>query len=319
MAGASRPAAAQKVSVVEGAPDLALPTGAQSLGMGQAAVASPTGAEGLWWNPAAVAHGSREFAFLYERTIATASGADLAVAIVYPVPRVGAFALSVRYLNFGSQESTDSTGALGTFVTTSRMVAATFAPILTDRLSGGLTGKILSIGYDCTGSCSNSSSVPVTGAFDAGLVLVLTADSLVTLGAAVRNLGLPLQVNDAPQADALPSRLDVGLSIAPKLVQWPDARVRVSADVVTRAGGGTATPGFRFGAEGAWNAQIQGQSARVQGRAGYVRYGPGEASGFTFGFGVSTGRWQVDFAEWLSDAASQSGTTPVYLTLRRSF
>jgi hypothetical protein len=277
--------------------------------MGQTLTAA-TGSDALWGNPAGVAHGPREFA-LHMTTNASLAETDAALALVYPVPRVGAFALSLHYLNYGQQTAFDSSGNfLGNFANTSTTVAVTFAPILTDRLSGGVTGKLLRIGFGCTGSCSSPDNVPQTAALDFGLTYAVTADSTMTIGATVRNLGPKLQVKDSPQADPLPSRASVGIAYVPKIAELPkEARVRLGADIVSYVSGGTA-PGFRFGGELSW-------LERYEARAGYVATGP-TGSGPTFGLGIRAGRVQIDFAQMLSDLAA-SGTTPTFLTIRYVF
>jgi hypothetical protein len=311
--GLCRSAGAQSdPSRVEGALDFLLPTGARSLGMGQAVAAAAVGSDALWWNPALIARGPREVALHMTRNSSILAETDAGGAIVFPVRKVGAFALSFRYINYGSQGATSgSEGQVGTFVSTSTVVAATFAPTLTDRLSGGITYKLLRIGFGCTGDCNNPENVPQTPALDFGLHYLVMKDSAFSVGASVRNLGPKLQVRDAPQADPLPARVDIGIEYAPHLSQLPkEARLRLATDVVSFASGGGSL-GFRFGGEFAW-------MERYQARAGYVAAGP-TGSGPTFGFGVRTGKLQIDLAQMLSDLASQSGTTPTFLSLRYIF
>lgn len=312
--GFVRQAGGQSPSATEGALEFLLPIGARAVGMGQAVAASAIGSDAVWWNPALIARGPREVALHVTQTLATQAGTDAAGAVVYSVPRIGAVALSLRYLTTGEQSSGETPEQSGTFVPSSTIAAATFGAPFGDRLAFGVTAKLLQIRLDCTGACSTTSSSPSTGALDIGTQYLVTKDSLVTVGAAVRNLGFKLQINDAPQADALPNRADVGVAVAPKFAALPpDVRLRTAADVVTRLSGG-GSPGFRFGAEVAYRE-------RYQGRIGYVVNGPtGTGSGFTFGAGVSTGKLQIDFARSMSDPASQAaGVTPTFISLRYRF
>ncbi len=308
--GVVRAAGAQSGTTEEGALDFLLPVGARALAMGQTLTAA-TGSDALWANPAGVAHGPRELALHMATNSSPLAETDASGAFVYPVHRVGSFALSVHYINYGQQGSTvDQSGQIGSFVSTSTTLAATFAPILTDRLTGGITGKLLRIGFNCTGSCNKPENVPQTAALDFGLEYLATKDSTITIGAAVRNLGPKLQVNDSPQSDPLPERASVGVAYAPKLTQLPkQARVRLGADAVSYVVGGSS-PGFRLGGELSW-------MERYEVRAGYVASGP-TGSGPTFGLGVSTGKLQIDLAQMLSDVAA-SGSTPTFLTLRYIF
>jgi hypothetical protein len=311
VAGCAASASAQSGGQPQGGLEFILPIGARTLGMGQAATAAATGSDALWWNPALVARGPREAALQVTQTLATQTGTDAGFALIYAEPRVGTVALSVRYFNFGQQASVDTTQQqTGTFYQQSTIVALTFAAPFGDRLAIGLTTKLLRIAFPCTGVCTDtpaSSTPPQTGALDFGAQYIANKDSLISVGVAVRNVGFKLQVNDAPQADALPSRLHVGVAIAPRLQLPPEVRVRGAADLVWLLSGG-GTPGLNLGGELSYKA-------RYQVRSGYVVNGP-TGSGFTFGVGVSTGKLQIDFSRMLNDISSQSGVTPTYVALR---
>src|SRR5215467_7439291 len=207
--GAIRGARAQTPSLTEGALEFILPTGARVLGMGQAAAATATGSEALWWNPALVARGPREVALGFVSNVQLPAS-DVTLAAVYPVPKVVTFALSLRYISNGEQDVTnDASGTqVGALVPRTTTAAASFAAPFGDRLALGVSFKLLVESFDCTGQCNTPSSTPVTGAIDFGGQYIFTKDSLVSLGLAVSNLGLPLQVNDSPQSDQLPSRID---------------------------------------------------------------------------------------------------------------
>ncbi len=304
---------AQTGSPIEGAPEFVLPIGARAIGMGQAAVATAIGIDGLWWNPAVISRGPREASLSIGRTFATSDGgADAGGGVIIPVRGVGAFGVSIRYLNEGQSAATDSVGnQIGVLSIVGTVLAGTFAAPFGDRFAAGVTIKFLQLSFPCTGTCNAPTTPPRTGAFDLGGQYFVTKDSLVTLGAAVRSVGLKLQVNDSPQADPLPSRFDGGIAIAPKFAEMPkEARVRLAADVVTRLGAAGGGPGYRFGGEVSW-------LERLQARAGYVVNGP-TGSGLTLGLGFSTGRLQVDFAQARTDF-SDSGTQPTFLTLRYIF
>ena len=309
----ARTAGAQTGGATQGALDFLLPIGARSVGMGQAAVALATGSDALWWNPALVARGPREVGLQITQTLATQSGTDAAASVIYPVPRVGAVAISFRYLNYGEQPAVDSaTGQqTGTFSQTSTIAAATFAAPFGSRLAIGVTAKLLRIGYPCTGACNTTTSSPQTGALDIGAQYILTKDSLFTVAAAFRSLGFKLQIYDAPQADALPSRADVGIAVAPKFASIPaEVRIRGGADLIMAMNGG-GSPGLGVGAEVSYQE-------RYQARIGYVANGP-MGSGLTFGLGLSTGKFRIDFARMASAIQQQAGVTPTYLSLRYLF
>jgi hypothetical protein len=312
-AGVASPQAAPET---QGGLEFILPIGARTLGMGQAATAAAVGSDALWWNPALIARGPREAALQVTQTLATQTGTDAGFAFIYAMPKVGAFGLSLRYLNFGEQVSTDTTtgasGAqIGSFFPQSTIFAATFAAPFGDRLALGLTAKLLRIAFPCTGSCPDSpasSTPPQTGALDLGAQYIVTSDSALVVGLALRNIGFKLQINDTPQADALPSRLALGVASTPKLAQLPpDVRLRAAADIVWAFSPSTS-PGLDLGGELSYKD-------RYQLRAGYVVNGP-TGSGLTFGVGVSTGKLHVDLARMLTDVGQQSGVTPTFIALR---
>jgi hypothetical protein len=302
---------AQSGVAVEGGLDLILPTGARTIGMGQAVAATVTGAEALLWNPAGVARGPREVSGGFVTNVVFPS-TDLNLAFVYPIPQVMTLAIGLRYLNTGEQPSVDANGQqVGTLFPTSTTLTTTFAAPFGNRFGLGVSFKILQVGFSCTGSCDLPSGTPRTFAFDVGGQYQFTKDSLVSLGVAVRNAGLPLQINDAPQADPLPGRADLGLAVRPRLTQYPGVRLTIASDVVTRLNG-EGGPGYRLGGELSWLNQYFG-------RVGYVRYGTSGASGPTFGVGLARSRWRVDFAQFVSDIGGGSSSKPTYLTLRYVF
>jgi hypothetical protein len=305
---------AQSGTGAQGGLDFLLPIGARTVAMGQAATAIAVGSDALWWNPALVARAPREAALQITQSLATQTGTDAAAAVIYSAPGVGAVGLSFRYLNYGQQPSADSIGnQTGTFFQQSTILAATFAAPFGDRLAFGLTAKLLRIGFPCTGDCSfttGSAPSPQTGALDAGMQYIATHDSTLIVGAAVRNVGFKLQVNDAPQADRLPGRFYFGIASAPKLPQLPpDVRIRAAADLVwPLASAGGSSPGLSLGGEVSFKA-------RYQLRGGYVVNGP-TGTGLTFGAGISTGKLQIDLARMLNDISQQSGVTPTFVALR---
>jgi len=297
----------------EGALDFLLPTGARALGMGQAVVAAGAGSDVMWWNPALIARGPREIALNVTQTFATQNGgSDADIALVYAARDVGAIGLMFRYVNTGQQDAGDDPNLpTGTFMQTSTIFGATFAAPFGEHLSVGFTAKVLRIAFPCTGTCNTTAERPQTGALDLGMHYTLNRDSLLTIGAVVRNVGPKLQIQDAPQADALPGRFEFGVATMPRFNDLPaDVRVRGALDVVARLSDNKEL-GYRLGGEISYQH-------RYQARAGYVINGP-TGSGFSFGAGIATGRLQIDLARFLSESAAPGVAPPTFLTLRYLF
>lgn len=287
-----------------------LPIGARSIGAGSAVVAGGSGAEALFWNPALISRGPREFAFNLAEQANDIIGTDADVAVLWPVPRVGSFAFTLRYFAEKDQATADDQGQTGTLVPTGIIAAASFAAPFGRRLAAGITLKFLQLGASCTGKCDIPSLSPRTGAVDLGVQYFLTPDSMLAIGASAVSLGPRLQVNDSPQADPLPTRATVGVSFVPKFASMPpDLRTRFEADVVKRPSGGG--PGYRFGGELSWQNQYVA-------RAGYQLYGLGGGSGPTVGVGLATEKLRIDFAQVLTDIGVGLGK-PTFLSLRFVF
>jgi hypothetical protein len=304
---------AQSGSVQEGALELVLPTGARAVGMGQAAVASAKGLEATFWNPALIAHASREAGFLISPPPIGGQGDAIASAVI-PIRYVGAFSITARYINFGEQDATDSVGQIGTFTPVSYVLSASFAAPFGDHLSFGFTYKILRQSFNCTGDCLLPQLNPSTLAMDFGGQYQWSRGWgwPFSVGASLRNVGIPLQVRDAPQADPLPSRLDVGVAVEPTLSQLPpDASLKLSADVVSRVRSAGGSPGLRGGAELSWQG-------RYYARGGYMLNPPtGDSGPFAFGFGVIAGKAQLDIARMVGGTTSDANH--FFLSLRASF
>jgi hypothetical protein len=288
---------------------LLLPIGARALGVGQAVVAGGGGSESIGWNPALIARAPREAAFNLAQQATGVIETDASGGLVWPVPRLGAVALTLRYIGELPQSSSLTGDEAGKFSITGIIASGTFAATFGKRASAGVTLKFLQLGSHCTGSCDLPPFPPRTAAIDLGAQYLVTRDSMVTIGASALNLGFPLQVNDSPQADPLPSRLDVGVSVVPRLSSFSaDIHARLEADLVQPTSGGDA--GFRFGAEVSW------QQAYVV-RAGYQLDAP-TGTGPTVGVGLATGKLRIDFAQVLTDLGVGLGK-PTFLSLRYLF
>ncbi len=303
------PLRAQGGGAASGALELVLPVGARAMGLGEAVVADYLGSESVWWNPAAMARElTREAAIHHSQTFALTGDA---ITLVLPAPPVGVVALSADLYSYGTQDVTDATGTYGTLTPRATIFAATFAGNVGSHASVGLNYKFYERGINCSGGCSG---LPTQGtsttALDFGVQIRPLTDSSLYVGAALRNVGPRLQVNDAPQADPLPARLDIGVTYVPRIASLgPDAELRLGAGIVNSLP--ASGPGFRLGGDLGWQQ-------KVHVRVGYVYEGPG-GSGPTLGLGASTGRLVIDIARMFSDNVANTGQPPTYLSLRLVF
>jgi hypothetical protein len=310
VAFASSSALAQSNST-DGALFLLLPVGARSVGMGQAMVAERPGSEAVWWNPSALSHqDKKEIAIHHSQTIAATGDV---ISFVYPTADIGALALSVNVLNFGDQQITDPSGVpVGVVLPRNILFAATYGAEVGKRLNAGVTYKRLQYRVDCSGDCTSVSTFTATSsAVDFGFQYDLPTKSPLTLGAAVRNIGTRLQINDREQADPLPTRIEAGaeykLPFIAALVA--DTEVRLAADVV--ADRNLDHPAARLGADVTYEKNIHL-------RGGYVA---NDANGArtALGFGIGTGHLIFDIARTFGGLSADAGQTPTYLSLRYLF
>ena len=307
---------AQTGLATEGALFLLLPVGARSVGLGQAVAADRSGSESVWWNPAAIGAATRREAAIHHSQ--SVAGTGDAVTIVIPSSLLGVLALSVNIFDYGEQESTDPTGpgggSVGTIIPRSFIYAATYATSLGGYVTAGLTYKLVQFRIDCTGPCPDISFSATTSALDLGAQFVVKRSVPLVIGVAARNVvGLKLQVNDSPQSDPIPRRLQVGvqyrINVPARLA--PETAVRLAFDLADGIRVGNPAP--RFGADIAFRE-------RFHVRGGYaVEASQSEAGGPSIGLGLTAGNLVFDVARILSGLSADAGKAPTYLSLRYLF
>jgi len=303
-------AAAQRAIAGEGALDLVLPTGARAVALGQAAMALDGTTESVWWNPSALA-GMRGTTAAIHHSQSIGGTAD-AIAVVANSRVLGSFGVSASLRDFGSTSGADDSGTeAGTILPRSLIYAATYAASL-DRLSVGLSYKLVQWRIDCTGPCTGETGIlSSTSALDAGAQFSLDPILPVKVGASVRNMGLRVQVNDEQQADPLPSRLQAGMEwrVTALNALADGTELRVSADMVSDLRGFDPSP--RLGAELGWQR-------RLHLRGGYASRAGG-FGGPSLGVGYDTGNLAIDFARLFDEVSSATGADPTYLSVRYRF
>lgn len=292
-----------------GALDLLLPIGARATALGTAFVAEQ-GSEAIWWNPAGMARLTKpDFALDHFETVFIKGDA---VALVFPVPKVGAFGVSARLFNYADVPSLDSSGVqTGNLLNRTVVLGATFAAPFGPNVTAGVTYHLYQGRSDCSGSCISDAFT--TSALDAGVQLRPFPSQPLVLGVQLRNFGPSIQVRDKPQSDPLPSRLHIGASYDPSFKQFPtDLRLRATAEVVTTPS--LQLPEFRLGAQIGY---VSAQSTLLA-RAGYV-YQPSvesAATGPSVGLGLAQGRVSLDLTRVFETFSSGLGTPPTYISIR---
>ena len=294
----------------EGALDLLLPTGARAVALGQATMAVDGTTEAVWWNPSGLARMQGTTAAIHHSQ--SIGGTADAVAVVAHSRVLGSFGVSASLRDFGSSTNADDGGTEGgTILPRSLIYAATYAAAV-ERLNVGLSYKLVQWRVDCTGPCTGETGVlSQTSAIDAGAQFSLDPQLPVTVGAGVRNVGPRVQVNDEPQADELPSRLQAGLEWRVSQVSnaLEGAALTLSADMVSELS--RMDPSPRVGAEVAWQGRIHVRGGYASRAGGY--------GGPSLGFGYETRSLAIDLARLFDEVSSMTGADPTYLSVRYRF
>lgn len=304
---------AQSVSTgSEGPLFLLLPTGAQSVGMGQAMVAAKPGSEGIWWNPASLAGQDRkELALHHSKTI---SGVGDAFSFVLPKQSLGVFAASLSVLDIGEQQLTDENNqVIGFLLPRDVVLAGTYATQVTKRLDAGFNYKIIQLRVDCSGECTTvGAEVESTRAMDLGVQYRTEVGAPLTFGAAIRNLGGRLNSQQTNQRDPLPTQVELGAMYRLKFLDRyvKDTELRASGSYVdTRSLGGKSV---RFGTDVVYQGTVHL-------RAGYVGHDRRGDSTASLGFGLQSGSFVFDIARTFGGIPAENGQSPVWISLRYLF
>jgi hypothetical protein len=307
-----RAASAQRGVADDGALFLLLPVGARSVGIGQAVTAAEPGTEGVWWNPASIARATKPVAAIHHSQSVVGTGDAITAAL--PSSLLGVFALSIDILNYERQDLTDAEQGIniGSLLPRSFVYAATYATTAGDHVRAGVTYKVLQFRLDCSGTCpTNLAFAATSSAFDAGLQVEPTKRLPLTIGASVRNVGPRLQVNDSPQSDPLPTRVEVGAQYRLDRVAAtvPDVGLHLNATLIDRIP--LRGPSARVGADAIYRE-------RVHFRAGYV-FENADAGGAAIGLGFVAGSLGIDIARQFGGLSAEIGQAPTYLSLEYSF
>jgi hypothetical protein len=307
------PAGAQSEVAEEALLFLLLPVGARSVGMGTASASMSGTTEAVWWNPAGIANLTRRNAALHHGQ--TLAGTTDAISLTVSSSLLGVIALSAGLLDYGSQPVRDDEGNhIGDAFPRDIALVFTYGTELGKRVRTGLSYKFVQTRFDCSGRCPDIPTTSAsTSAIDAGAQVDFGTRSMLSIGAAIRNVGVRLQVEDSPQSDPLPTRLQVGATYRylPPAPYDQEAELRFSADLIDEIHVGRPLP--RVGAELMWQK-------RAFVRGGYIFEASGsESGGPSFGLGYSTERIAVDLARVFTGLSADAGQAPTYLSLRVTF
>ena len=143
---------------------LTIGVGGREVALGEAVTALTQGSGSVFWNPSGVVDaGANDLYAAYNQWPAGIHVGALSYA--YANPRIGTFSVNAKYVNFGDMEITtieDPNGTGEMLQMTNYAIGLTYGRYLTDRVSMGLTAKLVKEKYGNNGY--------TTVAWDVGLI-----------------------------------------------------------------------------------------------------------------------------------------------------
>lgn len=282
--------------------ELLMPIGARAVALGNTMGARPT-VDGVFDNPASLAP-MDSGAFVIHHVAGSLAQSD-AFSLLMAPQGIGTFGLSYLLVDYGDIASTDATGRqIGSISIRTHVLVGSFATSVGAHASAGLNYVLYLSRVHCSGQCAGSDVSASTQSVDLGARYAPPLIPDLQLGITLAHLGLPLQVNNAAQADPPPTRLHLSAAydvlrrfprMDPALSLW------LTGELVTRwPSFGAPTPAFgvEFAAADA-----------IFLRAGYAT-GTGLGTGPSVGVGLNYERFKIALAKTFTTSSLQADQTP---------
>ncbi len=251
---------------------LKLPVDARSVGMGEAVVGAPHGAMALFQNPAGLVNSTTvSFAFSHALMMEDISYDVFGAAI--PLGKRGVIGIGAQYMNYGSFDSLDNTGAsAGSLAPKDSAFVLGWGMAINSDIIAGVAVKYID---------SEIYTSADTMAVDVGLLL--KGDD-ISLGFAMQNLGKGMKFNN--EVSSLPVNIKFGVYIP------ANVNLDLFADINFPKDGSTwlALGGeYTFYRKDDWI---------LFGRTGYntAANDTGEINGISAGFGLAKNNLTFDYA-----------------------
>ena len=165
---------------------LTVGVGGREVAMAEAVTATTSGSGSVFWNPAGLVDGSSND--VYAAYNQWPAGIHLgAISYAYSNSKLGTFSLNAKYVNFGEMEITivDNPNGNGSMLQMSNYaIGLSYARYLTDKVSMGLTAKLVNESYGSNGY--------MTVAWDVGLIYRSDFRNL-KLGMSIQNFSNKVQ------------------------------------------------------------------------------------------------------------------------------
>lgn len=293
----------------EGAIFLLLPVGPRAVGMGRSVTAFE-GAESVWWNPAGLAElGDSRFLVYRAQNF---GGEGTAATVALGREGLGSLAFSYQLMDFGSQPRTDDQGnSVGTVSAREHLAIVTMATRIFDRLNLGVNMKMVQDRFTCRGQCPSGGVTGTTFALDGGMQISGILGQPLRLAALVVHAGPALQIENAEQADPLPTRFRLAAAYEVLDLLLPneelDLWLSVEVDDRWREPG---TPAKYLGSE----FRAGGGEQILYLRAGYTLDAQTQVDGAAVGLGLRYENFDLGIAKSLSGSTLGDGTEPAHIS-----
>jgi hypothetical protein len=273
---------------------LRIQPGARENGMGAAGVATATDATGMtWWNPAGLGFATKAAVQLTYAQLVPGLMSDVSYnygTYVQPLEGWGAFGIGFVFLDYGTSEAVDGSGASqGTFSSNEFSPSLCYGVQLLPDLAVGTSLKYVRIQL----APSKYSGVGSTFGIDLAALYRVPAAHL-RIGANVQNLGPSVTFINEDQSSPLDRNVRGGL--AWDAFSSSGFTTTVAADVYQSL----VTNDFRTYHGGA-EARYQNTGGKglsdigLAGRIGYYHDKLGEVRDLTYGFGINWGQLTLDW------------------------
>ncbi|HEX6939634.1 MAG TPA: PorV/PorQ family protein [Longimicrobiales bacterium] len=307
--GARQVAAEDRAPASECCLVLLLPVGARSIALGRAltAIASPDAA---FANPAGLAGVEGGHLMVHHTDVAAQGNA---FSLLFDPGGLGTIGLSYELVDFGEIEHTDDRGqTVGVITLRHHVLLTSFATQLAGWLDAGMSYKFYQFRIGCRGTCGGEEVTATTHAVDLGVRVHPVRLPAFHFGAAVTNVGFPLQVINAQQADPLPVRVRVGAAyeLLHHLREQEGVELWWAVDVVDewREPG---APQLSTGVE-----LSLGEAIFL--RSGYVP-GEGIGTGAAIGIGIDYDRFTVSVARSFASSPLEAVEEPMQFSFGLRF
>lgn len=284
---------------------LLLPVGARTIALGRAltATASPDAA---FANPAGLAGLDGGHFMIHHTDVAAEANA---FSLLLTPGSAGTVGVSYELVDFGEIEHTDDRGqTIGAITLRHHVLIASFAADVGGGVAAGLNYKLYQFRIGCRGMCGGEEVTATTHAVDIGVRYHPATAPALELGVAVVNVGFPLQVINAQQADPLPvrARLGAAYELLHRVRPVEGIELRWALDVLLDA----VDRWREFGAPRLSTGLELDVRDAIFLRAGYVP-GDGIGTGAAIGIGVNYDRFAIAVARSFASSPLEAAEEPM--------